>query len=123
MGQTARKIGPYSRPSSLAKLDGRSREASLMRRTAAELTAHVGGSPSATQRGLIDRAAWLTLHVAQLDDRALQSGGFMGEHDARQYIAWSNALTRTLRQLGTKGEAPKPMSFRERLIAEKAAAP
>ena len=56
-------VGPYSKPATLAKLDGRTREARLMRDTRAALTRHVGGSPSATQRMLVERAATLSLHV------------------------------------------------------------
>jgi hypothetical protein len=36
-------MGPYSRPHRLAKLDGRTREAALLRKTRARLTEHVGG--------------------------------------------------------------------------------
>jgi len=43
-------IGPYCGPLTLAKIDGRRREAALMRRVRAELTAHVGGTPSFPQR-------------------------------------------------------------------------
>jgi hypothetical protein len=56
-------IGPYSRPLALAKLDGRTREAALVRRVRAELTAHVGGNPTFPQRMLIDRAAVLALRM------------------------------------------------------------
>jgi hypothetical protein len=36
-------IGPYSRPHRLAKIDGRTKIAKLMRETRAALIAHVGG--------------------------------------------------------------------------------
>jgi len=101
------RIGPYSRPSGLAKLDGRTREARLMRNLRARLVEHVGGKPSATQAALIDRAVWLSLHVAQLDQRTAE-GGAMTEHDARTYLAWSNSFTRTLRELGLEA-APSPI--------------
>jgi hypothetical protein len=42
-----------------------------------------------------------------MDTRALESGG-MTERDSRQYLAWSNSLTRTLRELGLKSAAQKP---------------
>ena len=70
----------------------------------ADLTEHVGGRPSATQRMLIERAAWLTIHVAQLDAKGVGPG--LTEHDHRQYLAWSNTLTRTLRTLGLEGASP-----------------
>ena len=77
-----------------------------MREVRAELTAHVGGNPSATQRALIERAAALTLHLTLLDAKLLRTGGAMTGHDSRQYLAWSNSLTRTLRELGLR-EAPR----------------
>jgi hypothetical protein len=76
------RIGAYSRANALAKLDGRTKEARLMQRVRAELVTHVGNRPSATEMALIDRAAWLTLHVAQLDAKAAEGRAFT-EHDAR----------------------------------------
>lgn len=100
---------PYASHATLARLDGRTREGRLMRRVRSELTAHVGGKPSAPQRMLIERATTLALHVEMLDRKVLQ-GGAMTEHDSRTYLAWSNSLTRTLRELGvdrsTSPQAP-----------------
>jgi hypothetical protein len=91
--------------------DGRSADARLMRRVREELTRHVGGNPSATQIALIDRAAMLTLHVSKMDQRAVEAGEF-SDHASRQYLAWSNTLTRTLRQLGLEAAKPaKPDAF------------
>jgi hypothetical protein len=106
------EIGARNRPLALAKLDQRTREARLLRETVRDLTRHVGGHPSATQRALIERAAWLTLHVAQLDAKAAATGG-MTDHAARQYLAWSNSLTRTLRELGLKGPAERAPTLAE----------
>jgi heme oxygenase len=103
-GEFVGGIGQGSRPSTLAKLDGRTREARLMRETRAALTAHVGGSPSATQRALIERACQLTLRLAAMDQRFADTGA-QTEHDSRTYLAWSNSLTRTLRDLGHKATA------------------
>ena len=114
----ARPIGPYSLPGALAKLDGRTREARLMREARAELVAHVGGTPSATQRVLIERAANLTLQIAMLD--AKHAAGGMTEHDGRQYLAWVNTLTRLMRQLGMNGAAPRVPTLAEH-IAERGA--
>jgi len=114
-------IGPYSRPSTLAKLDGRTREARLMRDFRARLVEHVGGKPSATQSALIDRATWLALHVAQLDQRTADNRA-MSEHDARTYLAWSNSLTRTLRELGMEGaSSPGPAPSLRTYLASQAA--
>jgi hypothetical protein len=91
-----------------------------MRRTRADLVAHVGGAPSATQRALIDRAVMLTVHLAMIDRKALQPGAELTEFDRRQYLAWSNALTRLMRQLGPKCAAEKPPSLSD-YIAQAAA--
>jgi hypothetical protein len=88
-------------------LDGRSREGRLVRRVRRELTAHVGGRPTATQKALIERAAWLSLRISQLDAR-MATDGFT-DHDHRFYLAWVGTLSRTLRQLGmqpAKAAAP-----------------
>ncbi|MEA2911099.1 MAG: hypothetical protein QOJ15_3180 [Bradyrhizobium sp.] len=98
-------IGPYSRPTVLGKIDGRRREAKLMRETRADLVRHVGGSPSAVQRQLIERAVMLSLQLQLFDAQALKSGGTMSERNSRQYLAWSASLCRALRQLGVKGAA------------------
>jgi len=105
-----------NRPVALAKLDQRTKEAKLLRETLRDLTRHVGGHPSATQRALIERAAWLTLHVVQLDAKAADNGG-MSDHSARQYLAWSNSLTRTLRELGLKGLAEHAPTLAEVIAA------
>lgn len=101
-------LGPYSRADALAKLDGRTREARLLGKVRKDLTAHVGGKPTVTQQALIERAAMLTLHLSLLDAKALQSGGEVTDHDSRQYLAWSNALTRLMKSLGTDKPTPPP---------------
>ena len=98
----------------LAKLDGRTREAALMRRTRGELTAHVGGQPSATQRALIERAVNLTVRLALMDAK-FAAGTGQSDHDSRTYLSWSNALTKTLRQLGLQPAAKRPISLQEHL--------
>jgi hypothetical protein len=83
--------------------DGRTREARLLRETRARLVAHVGGSPSATQLAQIDRAAWLTLRLAQFD--TLRARGEAA--DDVLYLAWSNSLSRIMQRLGAPAAAPK----------------
>jgi hypothetical protein len=88
-------------------LDGRTREARLVRSLRAELTAHVGGSPSTTQRLLIDQACQLQLRLSLMD----KDGGATAEMTERnqvQYLAWSGALTRLLRQFGLTAVPPPP---------------
>ncbi len=99
-------------------MDRRSREARILAGTKAELTAHVGGKPSATQQALIDRAAWLTLHVAQIDAKAARDG-VLTEHDAKMYLAWSNTLTRALKALSLKSAPEHVPSLAEHLAASR----
>jgi hypothetical protein len=114
-------IGPHSRGHILAKLDQRTREARLMRQTRSDLLAHLGNAPSATQRALIDQAVSLKLHIALMDRKAAETGGVMSERDGRQYLAWANAFSRLLRQIGMKGVTERPRSLAD-IRASQAAA-
>src|SRR5450631_3337055 len=87
----------------------RTREAQMAKRFRAELTAHVGGAPSTVGRALIEQAAQLKLQLAVMDRRFAETNE-MSAHDSRVYLAWSNSLTRTLRELGIKGVPPRPLS-------------
>jgi hypothetical protein len=134
----AHRLGPYSTRKKAGTVDGRTREA-LLRRVRADLTKHVGGNPSATQQALIERAAWLSLHIALLDERTvrtlakardgrltrdemLAAGATLSESDSRQYLAWTNSLAKVMGQLGSKGMAPRPAEPKayEDLIREQA---
>jgi hypothetical protein len=95
------QIGPYCRPDTFVRLDGRTKEARLMRRVRAELTEFVGGNPDVIQQRLIDRAVILTLRCAQLDAQII-AGVELGQHASNFALAWNNALRRTLAQLGIK---------------------
>jgi hypothetical protein len=118
--ESTRRIGSHCAPHILAKLDGRTREARLMREARAELTAHVGGKPSATQRALIEQAAQLRLRIATMDRRYAETGE-MTAHDSRTYLAWANSYSRLLRQLGLKGAPAPVMTLAEHLAARHAA--
>jgi hypothetical protein len=87
-------------------LDARTWQFQLLTKTKAELLAHIGPSPSITQKALAERAAWLTVYVAEMDAKAT-AGEFMSDHASRQYLAWSNALARTLARLGPPAKAGK----------------
>ena len=110
------RIRPPYRPVALAKLDQRTKEARLMRETRAALVAHVGGKPSAVQSAMIERACQLTLRIVAMDRKFAETGE-QTDHDSRTYLAWSNSLTRTLRQLGLKGAATEPPSLADYLAA------
>jgi hypothetical protein len=76
-----------------------------MRRVRAELTEHVGGHPSVTERMLIERATMLSLRVAQIDAKIL-SDEVLTLHDNQHALAWINALRRTLVDLGLAARTP-----------------
>ena len=115
-----RKPRTYNSPATLANLDQRTREARLMRETRAELIAHVGGKPSATQTVLIERAVALTLQLAMMD--AKQGRGGLTEYDTRTYLAWSNSLVRTMKALGLVGKAQQGPDLKGYLAARATAA-
>lgn len=102
--QKIRQIGPFSRPLALVKLDGRTREAMLMRAVREDLIAHVGGRPTAAQAMLIERAVILALKCAQLDAQIIE-GGRMSLHATNHAIAWQNAFRRTIVALGVEPTA------------------
>ena len=103
-------------------LNGRTKEGRLLRTVRAELLQHVGTKPSAVQKALIDRAAWLSLHVALMDAKALETGGMPSEKDSKVYLAWSNTLTRTLSAIGLKAAIDRPRSLQQHLADRQAAA-
>jgi hypothetical protein len=107
-------IRPYSRPGALAKLDGRTKEARLIRETRAELLAHVGGSPSATQRALIEALVQIKLRLALMDRRFVQTGE-QTDHDSRTYLAWVNTYGRMVNRLGLEAARAQPPSVRDML--------
>jgi hypothetical protein len=123
MSKSHRRIGPHSRLLARGSVDGRSREGRFLAAARAELAAHVGGAPSKAEAVLIDRVAWLRLHLALIDERAA-GGNPMTGHDQRAYLALSNAVVRAMRQLGLKGAAERAPSLAEYLAtkAEGAAA-
>jgi hypothetical protein len=117
-------IGPYSRAlhrGAAGPLNGNSREAKFMKAYEAMLVEHVGGSPSAVQRALITRATRLACHLELWDARTLPEGGAFTATGHNHYLAWNNALVRTLARLGLEPQAAKPPSIYD-LFPEQAAA-
>jgi hypothetical protein len=84
------------------------------------LIQHLGGNPSTTQIVLIDRIAWLMLHCFLLDQR-IASGESWGENDRKCYLAFSNSLVRSLREIGLESAAAREPSLADILKAERAA--
>lgn len=104
------KLGAYSKEIILARPDGRTKEARLLRQMRAALVAHLGGEAhlSAPQRVLIERCAMLQLRVAAFDAKIVD--GTFSEYDSKVFLAFSNSLTRTLAALGVQpAAAAKPM--------------
>ena len=87
----------------------------------AELTAHVGGKPSATQRALIERMAWLRLHIRLMDNRTAE-GRELTELDSRTYLVWVNSLRLLTADLGPAVVLPagKPATLAGYLAAREA---
>jgi hypothetical protein len=110
--KTHRPITPHSRLLARGCVDGRSREGRFLAACRYELAEHVGGSPSPAERVLIDRLAWLQLHVMLIDEKAA-AGSPMSPHDQRAYLAFSNAISRGMRALGLKAAQPAAPSLAE----------
>lgn len=85
-------------------MDGRTWEARLLARVRRDLTEHVGGSPTVTQRVMIDRAAWVALHLAQIDRRTIEA---LAVPDAGSHAALAASLSSLLGQLD-RGDAVQP---------------
>lgn len=92
------------------RLDRRTTASKMAEAFRADLVAHVGGKPSATQAALIEQAVQIKLRLFSLDTE-FGARGTQSAHDGRQYLAWSNSLSRLLRQLGLKGVAQQPPSL------------
>ncbi len=48
----------------------------------------------------------LTVHLAHLDERAMQDGG-LSPHATREYLAWSNTLAKMIGRLGVRATQQK----------------
>jgi hypothetical protein len=87
----------------ITRLDRRTRQAAFLQGMRDQLLEHVGPDATILQRVLVDRAALLSLRLAQCDARILADQP-MTVLDNNQIIAWQNALTRCLNALGVKGK-------------------
>ena len=103
-------------------MSGRSRNGRFLAAAREELTAHLGGDPlTAAQRILVERVAWLRLHVALFDEKVANRGGPMSDCDRASYLAFSNSLVRATRELGLEPPAAKPVDPMAALNAHVAA--
>jgi hypothetical protein len=90
------------------------KEGELYRATVRQLTAHIGGKPSAAEALLIGRIAWMQVHMAHIDERAMREGS-LSPHACREYLAWANSCARMLAQIGMKAAPPGRTTLREYL--------
>jgi hypothetical protein len=68
------------------------------------------GDPTPAENVVIERAAWLRLHLALLDER-VAAGAILSAHDMRSYTGYTSTLinaTRRLRNSDGKIEAAPP---------------
>ncbi len=96
----------------------KTREGELYRRVVRQLREHVGGKPSHAQELLIGRIAWLQVHLAHIDERAMKDGG-LSPHATREYLAWSGAICRLLHGLGLQPAAARESTLAEQLAAKR----
>jgi len=74
------------------------------------LIEHVGAEPSATRRALVEIACQLRARVVSMDLQFAERGE-QSVHDSKAYLAWSNSLGRTMRQLGLAAREAAPPSL------------
>lgn len=78
------KPGPHSRADKRLVADRRLAPARRARRHIEDLTEHIGGHPTATQRLLIERTAMVLVRLSYLDEKIL-SGMDLTDYDNRTY--------------------------------------
>ena len=89
-----------------------------MRTTIADLSAHVGGAPTAAERLLIQSAAIKATRLFLLSEKILaggEIGGVDGDHHA---LAWLNSLRQDLTALGLESRLRDVTPSLKDIIAE-----
>jgi hypothetical protein len=87
------------------RVDMRSREGILLRDTSNALLDQLGRNPSAAEKILIQRLAWLHLCITSLDQRVLS--GTVDYDEATAYASHINSFSLGLTNLGLLGNALK----------------
>jgi hypothetical protein len=100
-------VGPFSKSlhngAAGATIDRRTREGRFLREYAEQLKQHVGGSPTIVQTALIHQACRLALMCALMDEKMEDTETpEISDRVSRQYLAWSNALSRLLVAIGVQ---------------------
>ena len=99
-------LGPYSSHlTALNNLDGRTKEARILKSMRVELANLLSRKPNAGELALIERLAWLQLRLSVLDRRLLD--GQFSEFDANVYNAHCNSFARGLEKLGALGNSSR----------------
>jgi hypothetical protein len=97
------ELGPYhTHLTALENLDGRTKEARILKSMRRELKALLGHTPNAGEIALIERLAWLQLRLSVLDRRLI--AGEFTQFDASVYNAHVNSFARGLQKLGAVGK-------------------
>jgi hypothetical protein len=118
----ARRLGPHSRPSRIARLDRRSCEFRRLEEIRSDWLDHLGGKATIAQLTLIETVATSTLFCELLERDAFQNhGGIMPERSAKQHSTYLRARSMAARQLGLKAASHPAQSFAE-LFADEAEA-
>jgi hypothetical protein len=118
-----RRLGPYSKATSLTAIDGRCRAARQIREFTAELVKHLGGNPTAAQRVLVNAAAVKHAKMVMLADKILADSELDLDLATRTFLAWSNSLRRDLEAIGlARPEVQLPAAPLEYLAAKRRSA-
>jgi hypothetical protein len=111
------ELGPYSvHLTALNNLDGRTKEARILKSMRRELSNLLGHKPNAGELAMIERIAWLQLRISVLDRRLLD--GKFSEFDASVYNAHTNSLARLLVKLGVVGNGKRGSARPGRSLAD-----
>ena len=100
-------------------LDGRTREAAIVKRTIADLTAQVGGSPTAAQALLIHATAVIVLRIRCALDK--YGTGADVESLDKHFVSLQNSLRLNLITLGLETAKDRPLSLERYLEARQVA--
>ena len=98
-------------------LDGRTREAKIVNATIADLTAQVGGSPSAAQQLLIHATAIVVLRIRCALDKYGTGKGEVESLD-KHFVSLQNSLRLNLVTLGLEAAKDRPPSLERYLGAQ-----
>ena len=96
-------------------LDGRTREAKIVNATIADLTAQVGGSPSAAQQLLIHATAIVVLRIRCALDKYGTGKGEVESLD-KHFVSLQNSLRLNLITLGLEAAKDRPLEHTRFLL-------